>query len=96
MATGVEAVASASLARSKKAASDAGKHISRTIEAIDGLSLSARPPGGDPVGPRCLVTAEASPAILPWRTDLCHPQEPWRRRRRSTVTAGGSGDGAAR
>lgn len=51
MATGVLAVPSASLARSTKAASDAGKHISRTIEAIDGFSLSVGPPGGNPVGP---------------------------------------------
>ena len=46
MATGVEAVASASLARSKKAASDAGKHISRIDVAIEGFSLSPLPGDG--------------------------------------------------
>ncbi len=43
MASGVQAVASASLARSQKAAPDAGKHISRTDVAIDGFALSLRP-----------------------------------------------------
>ena len=66
MATGVEAVASASCARSKKAASDAAKHISQIDVAIDALSLSPLP--GDGQG-------EPQHRTVP--RHLCQPRIPW-------------------
>ena len=85
MATGVEAVASASLARSKKAASDAGKHISRIDVAIEGFSLSPLP--GDGQG-------EPQHRTVPG--DLCQPRILWHGDRPGTVERPGAGRGAGR